>query len=341
MGQKDRETIGTGAMEVKMIDVSIIIVNFNTRDLTKQCIDSIKEYTKSINYEIIVVDNNSSDGSVDMLKSMFTDIKIIPSLKNGGFAYANNLGIKESNGRYVFLLNSDTIFIKDVLGNMVKYMDQNSWIGILGPKLLNADLTHQTSIAAFPTFFREFVHIFEIKKILNFKIFRKFFVKYGNKIGSNDIAQYMKNFQEIEEPEKVQVLVGAAMLIRRKVINTIGVLDERYFMYYEEMDFCYQAAKAQWPCVYYPKEEIIHLIGQSSKAVSAFTFYERYKSMILYFRKNYGKVVEIMVRINLVIGLIFRMLRDSIKQIFNGTKSYKNNMVIYFNTIIIGFKPLK
>jgi GT2 family glycosyltransferase len=273
-----------------------------------------------------------------MLANEFGDVKTIPSSRNGGFAYANNLGIKVSCGRYVLLLNSDTIFIQDVLGNMVSYMDKNKWIGILGPKLLNKDLTHQTSIAAFPTFFREFVHIFEFKKILNFKIVKKLFIKYGNKIGSNDIAQYMKNFQGIEEPEKVQVLVGAAMLIRRSVIEDIGGLDERYFMYYEEMDFCYQAAKAGWPCVYYPKTEIIHLIGQSSKIISNFTFYQRYKSMILYFRKNYGKTVEIFVRINLVIGLIYRVIRDSIKQIFKHSKDYKNNVVIYCNTIIIGFK---
>lgn len=323
-----------------MIDVSIIIVNFNTKDLLNQCINSIKKNTKNINYEIIVVDNNSSDDSVGMLKMEHSNVKVIISEKNGGFAYANNLGIKESTGKYVFLLNSDTIFIKDVLQNMVEYMEKNQWIGILGPKLLNSDLTHQTSIAAFPTFFREFVHIFEIKKILNYRIFKKFFVKYGDKIGSNDIAQYMKNFQEIEKPEKVQVLVGAAMLIRRKVIDSIGGLDESYFMYYEEMDFCYQAAKEGWPCVYYPNEEIIHLIGQSSKAISDFTFCERYKSMIRYFKKNYGKKTEILVRINLIFGLIFRIIRDSIKQIFIHSKDYRKNILIYFNTIKIGFRKL-
>lgn len=324
-----------------MLDVSVIIVNFNTRDLIKNCITSIKKYTKSISYEIIVVDNNSSDDSLEMLGDEFHDVKTISSSKNGGFAYANNLGMDVATGRYILLLNSDTIFIQDIFKKMVAYMDTNKWIGILGPKLLNQDLTHQTSIAAFPTFFREFVHIFELKKILNVKIIKKLFVRYGSKIGSNDIAQYMKNFQGIEEPEKVQVLVGAAMLIRRSVIDDIGGLDERYFMYYEEMDFCYQALKAGWPCVYYPSTEIIHLIGQSSKKVSNFTFFERYKSMILYFRKNYGKTVEILVRINLIIGLTFRVIRDSIKQLFKRSKNYRNNTDIYLNTIKIGFKQLK
>lgn len=319
--------------EEKMIDVSIIIVNYNTKDLLKTCIDSIIENTKHINYEIIVVDNASSDDSVCMLNKEFKEVKLIESAINGGFAYANNIGIKESTGRYVFLLNSDTVIIKDAITKMVKYMDENESIGMLGPKLLNGDLTHQTSISAFPTFKRELYHMYKLKNVLKIPLVKAFFVKFGGKLGNKDIEQYMKNYQKIEEPEEVQVLVGAALLIRRDVIEIIGLLDERYFMYYEEIDFCYQASIAGLSRVYYPLCEIMHLIGQSSEKISSITYYERYRSMILYFRKNYGKSKEIQVRINLVLALLFRIVGMTLISIFKSSDTIKNNRKVYIKTM--------
>ncbi|MFT8314225.1 MAG: glycosyltransferase family 2 protein [Clostridium sp.] len=320
-----------------MVDVSIIIVNYNTRDLLKDCIKSILENTIHINYEIIVVDNASKDDSITMLKNEFKQVKLIESKINGGFAYANNLGIKASEGRYVFLLNSDTIILEDVIEKMVTYMDENKKIGLLGPKLLNGDRTHQTSISAFPTFKREVYHMYKLKNVLKIPFIKSFFVKFADKIGSKDIEQYMKNFQSIQEPEEVQVLVGAALLIRREVIDCIGMLDERYFMYYEEIDFCYQAYKAGWSRIYYPYGEIVHLIGKSSEKIGDITFYERYRSMILYFRKNYGRSKEIQVRINLVIALLLRVIGVTFMQIFKSSEIIKENRKVYINTIKMAF----
>lgn len=321
-------------MNSSKIDISIIIVSYNTRDLLKQCINSIIKNTFGISYEIIVVDNASGDDSVYMLKSEFLEkVKVIESRINGGFAYANNIGIRASSGRYVFLLNSDTVVLKDVINKLVSFMDKNKSIGLTGPKLLNGDLTHQTSISAFPTFKREFYHIYKLKNLLKIPLIKKFLVKFSGKIGSKDVEQYMKNFQQIQEPEEVQVLVGAALLIRREVINDIGLLDERYFMFYEEIDFCYQAYKRGWSRVYCPYGEIIHLIGQSSEKVSDITFYERYRSMILYFRKNWGKTKEMMVRINLVIALIFRVIAIQVVSIFKNSEKADNNKKVYIKTI--------
>lgn len=316
-----------------MFDVSIIIVNYNTKDLLSDCIKSIYENTKGVSYEIIVVDNASSDSSVEMLRDDFKKVSLIESKVNGGFAYANNLGIKVSCGRYVFLLNSDTIILEDVLEKMIGYMDENATIGMLGPKLLNGDLTHQTSISGFPTFKREVYHMYKLKNILRIPFIKRLFVRFAGKFGSKDVEQYMKNFQHIDEPEEVQVLVGAALLIRRQVIEDIGMLDERYFMYYEEIDFCLKASNAGWSRVYYPYGEIIHLIGGSSEKISEITFYERYRSMILYFRKNFGHSKEIFVRINLVIALGFRVIGLWILGIFRSSKIASNNRKVYKNTI--------
>lgn len=320
------------------MDVSIIIVNYNTKDLLKQCLRSIYENIAGLSIEVIVTDNNSSDGSVQMLLNEFPEVNTIQSPINGGFAYANNLAIKCCKGNYVFLLNSDTIILKDVIKKMYDYMEENPWIGILGPELLNTDLTHQTSISPFPTLFREFAHMYKLKNLLKLPLLKKFFVRFGGNIGIKDVEQYMKNFQKLGKPEKVQVLVGAAMFIRRIVIEDVGLLDENYFMYYEEIDYCYQASKAGWPCVYYPCGQIIHLIGQSSKKISERTFYERYKSSLYYFRKNYGYFKEGCVRINLIIALSIRIFIESIKLIGgNNRQNSMTNINIYKNTIKIAF----
>lgn len=326
------------------MDVSIIIVNYNTKELLRQCINSIYQNVKDISFEIIVTDNASSDGSTDMLEAEFPSVNLIKSKKNGGFAYGNNLAIKQSKGRYIFLLNSDTIIIKDVITKMVNYMDKNQSAGMIGPKLLNKDLSHQTSISGFPTFKREFYHIYKFKNLLKIPIVKKILIKISGKIGSKDVEQYMENYKDIEKPQEVQVLVGAALLIRRKIINDIGLLDERYFMYYEEIDYCYQAYKAGWKSIYYPNGCIIHLIGQSgertSKRINEITFYERYKSMIKYFRKNHGKTKEILVRINLILGLTIRILANVIIFIFKHDRNILHNISVYFNTIKIGFKKI-
>ncbi|QAT41045.1 glycosyltransferase family 2 protein [Clostridium sp. JN-9] len=319
------------------MDVSIIIVNYNTKDLLRDCIKSIKETTKDLEYEIIVSDNKSSDGSSEMLKEEFKDVILLENERNGGFAYANNKGIKIAKGKYIFLLNSDTIVLENSILNMYNYMEENTYIGILGPKLLNADLSEQTSVFAYPTVFKEFASIFEMKKLLKNKYIRKVLLKFSDKALPNDVNQYMKNFKESKSIEQVEVLVGAAMFIRRDVINAIGGLDESYFMYYEEIDYCLNSAKHGWPCVFYPYSEIIHLIGQSSKKVSLITFMARYESMLHYFEKNHGKGQKLAVKFILIIGLTYRLIRDFFKYKITRNEICHSNLKAYKNTIKMAF----
>lgn len=315
------------------MEVSIIIVNYNTKDLLRNCLNSIINTTSDLSYEIIVSDNNSKDGSVEMIKSEFPKVLLIENEINGGFAYGNNKGIKISSGDFIFLLNSDTIILNDAIFKMLQYMKENKKIGILGPKLLNPDLTDQTSVFAYPTIFKEFASIFEIKKLLNNKLFKKFIMKISIKFLSNDVNQYLNNFKAKREIETVEVLVGAAMLIRREVIEKIGGLDEDYFMYYEEIDYCLNSAKHGWPCVFYPEAEIIHLIGQSSKKLNSFTFITRYKSMLHYFEKNHGNGKKNIVKFILIIGLNFRRLKEVIFSILHIKNHSKQNTKIYKDTI--------
>lgn len=320
------------------MDVSIIIVNYNTKDLLRDSIASIKKTTTGLTYEIVVSDNDSSDGSAEMIKDEFPDVILIENKINGGFAYANNKGIKVSNGNYIFLLNSDTIVLENSIMNMFKYMNEHNKIGILGPKLLNADLSEQTSVFAYPTIFKEFASIFELKKLLKNRAIRKFVLKFADKALPNDVNQYMKNFKENKSVEQVEVLVGAALFIRKEVIDDIGGLDESYFMYYEEIDYCLKTHQNGWLLVFYPFSEIIHLIGQSSKKVSEITFKARYKSMLHYFEKNHGKFKKFIVKCILVTGLRYRIMRDYLKFGKNKDVAYYNNIKTYKNTIKMALK---
>lgn len=315
------------------MDVSIIIVNYNTKDLLRDCLNSIRKNTNGVEYEVIVSDNKSADGSAEMLKKEFKDVILLENEKNGGFAYANNKGIKIAKGKYIFLLNSDTIVMENSIYKMYNYMEKNKKVGILGPKLLNADLSNQTSVFGYPTLFKEFASIFRLKNLLKNKFLKKCFVKLSKKILPNDVNQYMKNFQEDREVEKVEVLVGAAMFIRKEVIEDIGGLDESYFMYYEEIDYCLNSAKHGWPCFFYPYASIIHLVGQSSKKANYVTFLARYESMIHYFEKNHGKRKKFAVKFIIILGMSIKLLKESIKYIFVRDASCKNNVNIYKSTI--------
>lgn len=319
------------------MDVSIIIVNYNTKELLVDCIESIRKSTK-ISYEIIVSDNNSKDGSVEMLKNEFSDVILLENSINGGFAYANNKGIEVAKGKYILLLNSDTIVLDNALDNMFLYMEKQKEIGILGPKLLNADLTDQTSVFAFPTLFKEIVSFLGLKKLLANKLFKKLMLNIPSKLLPNSIREYLKNFKVERKIEKVEVLVGAAMFIRKEAISDFGVLDEKYFMYYEEIDYCYNAFKHGWSCVFFPESEIIHLIGQSSKKYNEITFLARHESMIYYFEKNHGKVQKYIIKILLLVNMIFKSIKDFFITLFTSDKSKKGNLRIYKKTMIMILK---
>ncbi len=220
-----------------MIELSIIIVNFNTKKLTLDCIKSIRNSKPNIKYEIIVVDNASSDGSVNSLKKL--KINLVKNKENLGFAKANNQGIKISKSKYILLLNSDTIIKKDSLETLVKFAQETKDAGVIGSKLLNIDGTVQNSVFRFPTIWKSISHYWFKNNILN---------KYAPT--SNTVTQ-------------VDAVVGAAFLITPEAIKRVGLLDERYFMYFEDIDYCRKINSTNLKVYYLPKSQIIHIHGAS------------------------------------------------------------------------------
>jgi len=258
------------------IDLSIIIVNYNSKDYLKNCLDSIFKKIKDINFEIIVVDNNSSDGSKELLKEDFPEAHLIESEKNLGFAGANNLGIKVSKGNYIFLLNPDTLILGGDFKKLILFLNQHPQIGILGPKVLNSDLTFQKQCKrGWPNFWNSFCYVSGLWRVFNKSQWqRRVFGGY-----------FLLDKSEKEEWQVDQVS-GAAMIIRREVFNQIGLFDPSYFLYWEDSDFCFRAKKANYKIYYYPYIEIIHYGGKGGTEAAPFkNLWYFHRNLFIFYKK--------------------------------------------------------
>jgi GT2 family glycosyltransferase len=256
-----------------MPDVSIIIVNWNTRQLLADCINDVKSYTHDLTYEIIVVDNASSDGSQEMVRATFPDVHLIANNENVGFARANNQAIRCSRGRYVLLLNSDAFVRDQTIAQTVAFMDAHPAAGMVGCKLRYADGRLQPSCTTFPTLFTELLIATQLERL---------FPK------SRLFGAYRMTYWDFNDIREVDVIMGAYMLVRATAIEQLGMLDESYFMYSEEVDWCYRFKQNGWKVYFYPYVETIHLWGGSSKPVRVEMLIQLYLSRVAFFRRYYG-----------------------------------------------------
>lgn len=261
-------------MGAKM-DVSIVIVNFNTKQLTIDAIHSVFQSKTNFSYEIILVDNNSSDGSIATFHQEFPNITIIENKENVGFAKANNQAIRIANGRYILLLNSDTIVQKDTLQVMLNFMENHPKVGASGCKVVLPDgLLDKACRRGFPTPQASFYHFSGLAKLFP---------------DNPRFNQYQLGHLDSGKDYSVDCLVGAFMLLRREVIEQVGLLDEEFFMYGEDIDWCYRIKEAGWDNYYYPYTSIIHYKGASSRRKAFKIIYEFHRAMILFHRKHFAK----------------------------------------------------
>lgn len=257
------------------MDLSILIVNYNTRELTLDALRSVYRSQTKYTFEVILIDNHSTDGSVEAIKEEFPQVTIIENQENVGFAKANNQGIRRAAGRYILLLNSDTIIQPDTLEIMLRFMDQHPNIGASGCKVVLPDGSLDKACRrGFPTPSASFYYAFGLAKL--FPHVPKF-------------NQYQLSYLDPDDDYPVDCLVGAFMLVRREVIDHVGMLDEDFFMYGEDVDWCYRIKKAGWEIYYYPKTSIIHYKGAGKKRKSRKVVYEFHRAMILFHRKHYQK----------------------------------------------------
>ena len=275
-----------------MMKLSIAIVNWNTRDLLYHCLESVFENLDGIESEVIVVDNGSTDGSADVVRDVFPQVKLIETGENLGFAKANNVAYRHATGEYFLLLNSDTIVLTGALSTLVKFLDEHPDAGAVGAKLFNGDGTLQRSCSPFPTPLTELFDALYLSKIFpNTRLFGRFSMSYW----------------DFNEVRKVDFAGGSCLLLRRNALEDIGLLDEGYFMYTEEADLCYRLKQNGWAVYFEPQAWIIHYGGQSSRLDVNRTSVQLCQSKYRFMRKHYGLASAVLYRGIVALASVVRL----------------------------------
>lgn len=269
--------------------LSIIIINWNTRNLLSDCISSVYEHALEVDFELIAVDNASRDGSSKMIQNQFPEVNLISNSNNPGFAKANNQALRICSGEYVLLLNPDTIVKSGAIDKLVNFLNDFPEAGAAGARLLNPDGSLQRSACPKPTLFREFWRLFHLDGL-----------KY--------LAKYPMNRWSLNQVREVDILKGACILIRRKALDEVGLLDEEYFMFSEEVDLCTRLTQSGWHLFWIPGAEVIHFGGQSTKQVPEEMFLRLYEGKIMYFRKHQSNLAGRGYKFILCIAALVRLV---------------------------------
>jgi GT2 family glycosyltransferase len=258
------------------VDLSIVIVNYKTRDLLRDCLRSVHASQGTFTYEVIVVDNCSSDGSVEMVKHEFPKVHLIASEIGGGYAYANNLGLRKARGRCILLLNPDTLLPPTALRDMLLFMEEHPDAGVAGPKLVLADGSLDLACRrSFPTLDIAFYRLVGLSK------------RYPDSPRYN---RYNLGYLDPDRLTEVDSVVGAFMLIRREALDQAGLLDERFFAFAEDIDLCYRIKVDHgWKVYYNPAVVVTHYKGQSMKQRIAMMTIHFYRAMWLFHKKHYAR----------------------------------------------------
>jgi GT2 family glycosyltransferase len=275
--------------DIKKLCISVI--SYNGLSFLKECLDSLLSYPPDKEYEILVVDNASSDGSPEFIKNSYPQIKLIINNVNIGFAAANNQAIKSSKSEYVLLINSDCKVYKDSLNKLIEFMDSVRNAGVIGPKIINSDGSIQFSCRKFPSILNAGFHSILTNIAPNNPFSRKYKLVDINR----------------DNPFEVDWVSGSCMLIRRDALDDAGFMDEHYFMYVEDVDLCYQMWKKNWKVFYFPHSEILHHIGGSTSDKKLKASFRMQKSIFYFFWKNYKKSWKILLIPFLIIVLGLRI----------------------------------
>ena len=289
------------------IDISVIIVNYNTKDLTIQCLNSVFRQ-KSVKVEVIVVDNSSSDDSVSAIKKLYPHILLLENKKNLGFARANNQAIERSQGKFVLLLNSDTVLPEDdALFKMFQFLLNNPRVGIAGGKILKQggtlDWPCKRSFQTPPIFFYRSLKL------------DKFFPH------SKRFGKYHLTYLNEDEQHEVDAITGAFFMIRRETIQEIGLLDENLFMYSEDMDWCYRAKEHGWKVYYYPEVKVLHYKSESSKKKSYQMIYWWYYSTWYVYKKHTAQKYNFLINYLVLLGFSFMYVLSMLGNVMKSSHS--------------------
>ena len=253
--------------------LSVVIVNYNTREDLKNCLNSIYNSKQDVEFEVWVVDNNSKDDSAELIETEFPKVKVIKNKANLGFATANNQVIRQTDGDFVLLLNPDTIVFDHVFHKTIEFLKETPKAGMVTCKLVKADGNLDLACRrSFPSAFDGFCRAVGLSKM--FPV-------------SHLFARYNLTFLDENQVNEVDAINGAFMMVKREAIEEVGLLDEDYFMYIEDLDWCYRFKKKGWRIYYLPITQVTHLKGKSGSQLSQKMIQEFFRSMEIFCKKNY------------------------------------------------------
>ena len=301
-----------------MVDLSVVVVSWNVRDLLRQCLNSILDTRSPLLVEVVVVDNASTDDSVEMVRAEFPSVCLITNTENRGFPAANNQGIAVAQGRYVLLLNSDAEVVGEALATMVAYADTHTDVGVIGPQLLNPDGSVQSSRRRFPTVATAFFESTWLEPYAPLRMLERYYV-----LNQPDDATL-----------DVDWVKGAALMARWEAIEQVGPMDEGFFMYSEELDWCRRFREAGWRVVYLPTAQVIHHEGKSSEQVVASRHIYFQTSKVRYFRKYHGRVVAEALRCFLLGNYVWQLGLEGAKWLLGHKRPLRAERVAAYREVL-------
>ncbi|MEK9180985.1 MAG: glycosyltransferase family 2 protein [Patescibacteria group bacterium] len=281
------------------IKLSVIIVNYNTRELLRKCLRSVFVSETNFDYEVLVSDNDSADGSTAMIKRDFPQVRLLENHANLGFSKGNNVALRQASGKYLLLLNSDTEVAANTFNVSIGYLESHKEVGILGGKVLLPDGRLDVACRRkFPNPWNSFLRLFGLKKFSDYNI-----------------------VSPVDAETEVDAVMGAYLLIRRETLDKIGLLDEAFFMYGEDLDWCWRAKVAGYKVIYYPRAEIIHFKYGSSQAIPFRTIRAAHQAMLIFYKKHYAPRYLWLFNQLIYLGIWVRMYLVLVVNLFRKKKT--------------------
>lgn len=310
-----------------MSSISVVIVSYRTREVLRDCLHSVQQHGVP-GMTVIVVDNDSRDGSAEMVRSKFPAVRLIQNATNAGFAVANNQGIDQSDGEFVLLLNSDTVVLPGALAAMVEFLEAypDADAGAVGCRLLSPDGTIQASAGrdAKPGLIRLFLRLTGLSHLLTDEV-RRFLRRTRSASAVNALGSCLDSYVQDLSPMEVETVSATCLLLRRKALAEVGRLDERFFMYLEDLDYCIRLRRAGWKLYYLPAVQIIHLGEKSSGGRMRRYSIHAYQSLFYFYRKHYRPPALWTARLMVLSAFSLRWVWNSFLAVFSSNRLYRQN----------------
>jgi len=272
------------------MDLSVIIVTWNSQEFIRNCLDSIFLSQGNFSREIIVVDNDSFDETAKIIEQLYPQVNLIQNKKNLGYAKANNQGIEKTRGEYILLLNPDTQVLEDSLSLMCEFMEENPEVGALGPKLLNPDKSVQASCREFPSFSTLIWEFFGLSRLFpRSRVFSRWRMGYFN----------FDKQREVDQP------MGSCLLLRRATLEDVGILDENFAMFFNDVDLCFRIKKSGWRIYFYPEAKVIHHKGASTRKAKVRMIWLSHLAFYKFFKKHKAGLANRLLLFLFLIPLVF------------------------------------